>query len=69
MSSPSLDAVTSPVLDTAPRMHPGRSILKRALLGIFLLSVMVTGGVWLMHASIEGEADGLRDTTEISLRQ
>ena len=49
-------------------MHPGRSILKRALLGIFLLSVMVTGGVWLMHASIE-EADGLRDTTEISLRQ
>ncbi len=68
MSSPSLDAVTSPVLDTAPRMHPGRSILKRALLGIFLLSVMVTGGVWLMHASIE-EADGLRDTTEISLRQ
>lgn len=37
--------------------RPARSVLKRALLGVTLLFILVSGGAWLMHAGIEAEAD------------
>ncbi len=66
MSSPSADAATPPVVTAVRRTSAGRSVLMRSLLGIVLLFVMVVGGVWLMHASIEAEADDLRGT-QVSL--
>jgi hypothetical protein len=45
------------VQTTSRSMRPGHSVLKRALLGIFLLIVMVSGGAWLMHAGIDQEAE------------
>ena len=36
---------------------PTRSVFKRALVGIMLLFMMSFAGAWLMHASIEAEAD------------
>ncbi len=68
MSSPSADAATAPVASTVREKSAARSVLKRSLLGIVLLVVMVVGGVWLMHASIEAEADGLRGT-QVTLSQ
>lgn len=44
-----------------------RSVLKRALLGLVLLFIMVAGGAWLMHASIEAEAETTPDTPTASL--
>lgn len=36
--------------------HLGRSLLKRAIVGVLLLSVLVSSGAWLLHAGIEAEA-------------
>lgn len=68
MSSPLVNAATAPVATTVRVGGAARSVLKRSLLGIVLLFVMVVGSVWLMHASIEAEADGLRGT-QVSLSQ
>ena len=60
MSSQSIDAVPGQSMQITARELSGRSVLKRALLGIFLLFIMVSGGAWLMHAGIEVEADDRR---------
>ena len=35
----------------------GRSVLKRALLGLVLLFALVSSGAWLLHAGIQPAAD------------
>ena len=68
MSSQSIDAAPVQPMHTVTREVYGRSILKRALLGIFLLFIMVSGGAWLMHAGIEAEADDRRGA-EVTLNR
>jgi hypothetical protein len=68
MSSPSADAASTLAAPVSRRKSAARSVLERSLLGIVLLFVMVAGGVWLMHASIEAEADALRNA-ELSLKR
>ncbi|MCL4768031.1 MAG: hypothetical protein KJZ80_17540 [Hyphomicrobiaceae bacterium] len=41
----------------APQERRARSVLIRALLGLLLLSAIVSGGAWLWHAGIEAEAE------------
>jgi hypothetical protein len=51
---------------TNHQMPRARSVLKRALLGLVLLFIMVSGGAWLMHAGIEAEAETAADEPAIS---
>ena len=52
-------AVSAPDMDenNKRQLPRARSVLKRALLGLILLFIMVSGGAWLMHAAIEAEAE------------
>jgi hypothetical protein len=55
---PSEPAFSAPNSDTGNRQdRPAHSVWKRALLGVMLLFIMASGGAWLLHASIEAEAD------------
>jgi hypothetical protein len=38
-------------------VHSGRSLLKRAVFGLVLLVLMVSGGAWLMDAGIDRSAE------------
>ncbi len=57
MSSPFPSFPHSQQLSRPAAVNTGRSLLKRALFGIILLALMVTGGAWLMHAGIDREAE------------
>jgi hypothetical protein len=46
--------VTSNTLPSPNR--PARSALLRAIVGLVILTLTVTGGAWLLHASIELDA-------------
>jgi hypothetical protein len=69
MTLPLASFQTSRPTGAAAQRKSSRSILKRALLGLVLLFVMVSGGAWLMHAGIEAEADGLRGGDQTETRQ
>jgi len=56
---PSRPAVSAPDSDILTTMQEpwGRSVLKRALLGVVLLFALVSSGAWLLHAGIQPGAD------------
>lgn len=55
-SRPAVSASDSDIFNA--RQEPwGRSLLKRALLGLVLLFILVSSGAWLMHNGIEAEAE------------
>ncbi len=43
-----------------------RSVLKRALLGLVLLFILVSGGAWLLHNGIQAEAEPVADEPAIT---
>lgn len=43
-------------LRPAAQLRSGAWFLRRALIGIVALTIFVTGGAWLLHASIEPES-------------
>lgn len=53
--------MTATTPDIAPSQLPNRSltawVIRRALLGLFILTVTIGGSAWLLHASIEPTAE------------
>lgn len=61
-------AASAPESHSSSRQeHLGRSLLKRAILGVVLLFIIVSSGAWLMNAGIEAEADPAGDDVAVSL--
>lgn len=60
-------AESSPKSESSSRQASlGRSVLKRAVIGLVLLFIIVSGGAWLMHAGIQAEAEPAGEEASLS---
>nr|PZN88098.1 MAG: hypothetical protein DIU57_00990 [Pseudomonadota bacterium] len=64
--SPGPAASASNSIDNNRQDSLGRSVLVRAIIGILLLFLFVSGSAWLMNAGIQAEAETAEDTAAIS---
>lgn len=55
-SAPTDKLTTYNELRPAAHMRSGAWFLRRAAIGIVALTIFVTGGAWLLHASIEPDS-------------
>lgn len=46
--------------------HLGRSVLKRAIVGVVLLFILVSSSAWLLHSGIEAGAEPAENEVAVS---